>query len=160
MKKIKLFSISILSVLLLFTSCKKDDNGTDDNDPQNNKNFLSAKIDGVDFLTDFPIYLSITEKDVTISGQDEQNTMNIQISIFDYNGPGTYTIESGTETENIMTYIKGSVWQASDDIGSGTVTFIREGKFLKGTFSFNGVSLQDNTTKNITEGLFNVQIVF
>ncbi len=158
MKTIKLLSIGVLSIFLIVTSCSKDDL---DNVLQTEDNYFSAKVDGVDFFTDFPLYLSSTEQIITVSGQNEQNTINIQISIFNYDGPRTYTIDNNTLNENGMIIVDDSgTWLTNKDNGSGSVTFVKEGRYLKGTFSFNAIHSQNGTTKNITEGKFNVQIIF
>ncbi len=153
--KIALFTVLIFT---LFNCSSDDDSGQGQED---GTNFMSAKIDGENFFTDFPLYLPSTEQIITVSGQNDQNTINIQISIFNYNGPGTYTMGNNIPNENaIITLANGSVWITNQNNGSGTVTFIREGNFLKGTFSFNAVKELDGTTIDITEGEFNVQIIF
>jgi len=159
MNKIKLVSISILSVLLFFTSCSKDDKQST---PQNEEEeiFLSAKIDGIDFFTDFPLYISFTEQEIAVSGQNDENTLNIQITIVNYSGPGSYPIGSSNDNENIISLLDNGVWLTDKDNGTGTVTFIEEGDFLGGTFSFDAVNPQNSMIKNITDGEFYIQIHF
>lgn len=153
--KIALFTVLIFTIF----NCSSDDDSGQGQESETN--FMSAKIDGEDFFTDFPIYLSSTEQIIAVSGQNDQNTINIQISIFNYTGPGTYTIDNNNPNENVISIIAdGGVWLTDENSGSGTVAFIKEGRFLKGTFSFNAVNGLDGTTKNITEGEFNVQIEF
>jgi len=144
----------VTTFMLLACSSNDEDNIIEET------NFMSAKIEGQDFFTDFPIYLAPTEQIITVSGQNEENTVNIQISIFNYNGPGTYAIDTNNQNENIISIIEnGTVWLTDKDNGSGTVTFTEEGNFLKGTFTFIALNSSQEAI-NISEGKFKVQYQF
>jgi hypothetical protein len=157
MKTTRQLILSILFLAITFYSCSSDD---DSGQGGGETNFMSAKIDGEDFFTDFPLYFSTTEQIIAVSGQNDENTINIQIAIFNYNGPGTYTIDTNNQNENIISIIEnGTVWLTDQDNGSGTATFTEEGNFLKGTFVFTAVNSNQETII-ITEGQFNVQFQF
>lgn len=154
--KIKLLSISILSVFLIVTSCSKAES---DNGSQNTKHFLTAKINGVAISVDLPLVYPI-DKDADgylISASAE--TFGIGIGLNQPVALGTFAIKAGElvpqlrYTETSATSAK--VWEAYDKFGSGTITItaINE-KSIEGTFSFTGINRKDDTTKEITDGKF------
>ncbi|MCF6351901.1 MAG: DUF6252 family protein [Cyclobacteriaceae bacterium] len=158
----KLVSISILSILLFLISCSKDD----EQSPQTDNYYLTAKIDGVDFSADASSLVSF--------GADGTGFFNIKgirsngdfiaITLISPTATGTFTMSNNinsTAPRTTYSIPPGDNWsthvlQGTAIIGSGTATVtINNDTYMEGTFSFTGYNPLDNfSPKVITEGKF------
>lgn len=142
----KMFSTIILTLVILttaFTGCKKDD-------PAPESNFVSAKIDGVNFVSDTVICLSGSGSltFTSICGEEK-----IILTIPENTTVGNHTINYSTY--NIMYFDKvGTIYNAQG--GSIRVgKYDAAGKAIEGTFTmtmYNGMA-----NKTLTDGVFKVK---
>jgi len=156
MKKI----ILLLTATILFSCSDTKKNKISDGnkiDQAQSDCFLSAKIDGVDFYTDKPIYFS-AQNIITLAAVSKDKTEKIRIYINYNKGPATYTFGKGIFNSDNMIYTHNKIdWLAAKIKGKGTITLTEEGGYLIGEFSFTGVN-NEGSTKKITEGKFKVKI--
>lgn len=153
-----LFSKAVLILLLIpamLSSCSSDDDSGSEQDGY----YLTAKVDGVDYSTDF-VTVSTTP-DLTdiylITAVGE--TASFGLSLKSPISTGTFT--SNTDEETVLFYQvlnPYAVWSASEDTGSGTIIITENtNTYIKGTFSFTGENPADNSSKVITQGKFKAQ---
>lgn len=168
MKTLQIKTIfAILICTTLFLSCSNDD---DDGSSSGGDEFLTAKIDGVDFAASTDpatiIGATITNGILAVQGGDNDgNTISFQI--FGYNGVGMYkTADALTSTNQIMyvTISPVATWSSSGvtsitGITPGSIEVTSEdGTTVEGTFTFEGYNAQDMTTKNVTVGKFKAEL--
>lgn len=160
--KIKFLLIAVFTVFT-FTSCNNNDGegGGSDGDE-----FLTAKIDGVDFAASTSpatiIGATITNGLLAVQGGDNSgNTISFQI--FGYTGLGVYATADALIGTNSIRYITISPVATWDSSGVTSITGIAPGRIevtfddgesVEGTFSFEGYNASDMTTKVITAGEF------
>ncbi len=155
----KVITIVLLLVLTVRCSDAKEKKIANDIKIEQSQNdtFLSAKIDGVTFYTDAPIYFS-AQNIITLAAVSKDNTEKIRIYINYNKGPATYTFGEGISNSDNMVYTNTKVhWLAAKTKGEGTITLTEEGGYLIGKFSFTGVNKEDSSTKQITNGEFKVK---
>jgi hypothetical protein len=178
MKKSMYLILLCLSVII--SSCSSDDNNDTDNGDNNNDNnnntteeYFRAKVDGADFIASTDPASLIGATVSTNSGMTvaaaQGSTNNgdfINLSIVNYNGPGTYTTGDSMTNPNMIMYgtLPANVWAsnfasflAGINPGQINITSDSDG-ILEGTFSFQGYNADDMTTKNITQGNFKAMI--
>jgi hypothetical protein len=151
-----IFKTVLLTFLLInLYSCTNDDSLPEE---EETNLFIKAKINGVQFESNSPITLNaLTEPNIiTISGQNEDNTIFIQLYIKNYNGSGTYTAGQGISNENslLITNQDGAFLTNFESGDNGIIIINENGNNLTGTFSFNGFNFQANTSIVITQGSF------
>jgi len=149
MKTLKIITILLLTIITY--SCSSDNVA----DEQEETHFIKAKIDGTTFLSDFPVIQNL-DNVLAIDGQNNNNTILVQIYIKLYNGSGTYTCGSGIENENSFFILNNGSWIADKDFGTGTITITENGKLLTGTFSCTAIKGTTGESMNITEGTFRI----
>ncbi len=158
MKKIKLISISILSVLIFLTSCGNDDDSTN----QEQNYYFTVKIDGVEhsFNKDLANLKIIGVNAIQVANamsishlDDNGNSKSISFNINDIN--------ISTPTDDFLAAFhldgQGGVWDPDHSTTRDSkVMTISENNdtYIKGTFSFTGHNAVDDTTKEFTEGRF------
>ncbi len=168
MKIMKLIMLLMISASLFgLNACSSDD----DNGGENGDEFLTAKVSGSNFeaaqdpTVIVGAQLSGSGASTVLAiqgGESSGNTVNM--TVFGYNGPGTYkTGESLTSTNSIQyieispigTWGSNSATAALGTLQAGTITITSEdGVTVEGTFSFEGYNATDQTTKNVTGGKF------
>ncbi|MEZ4874144.1 MAG: DUF6252 family protein [Flavobacteriaceae bacterium] len=171
MKSIKILSF-FLFVSLVLVSCKKDDDGG--GDPQAASGTLTAKVNGTSF-TSLEIATTANEvtgngvTTITIQGSDA-NGKGVVMIINGYSGVGSYEISDSNTIFNTATYIEANIsnpansqsWMAPFQ-NSGVAGEIniseKNDTTIKGTFSFEAKNANDNSTKSITEGSFNMNLM-
>jgi hypothetical protein len=121
---------------------------------------LTAKIDGKNYqASELTIGAVLNGEILAIQGGTNSGE-TIRINIINYTGVGTYRTGDGLANLNSVSYITlnpVATWSSTFDIGSGTIEITSEdGSVVEGTFSFIGIS--GNTDKNITNGVFKVNI--
>ncbi len=150
MKKI----ITLIVLIVMSFSCS--DAQKSKTDQTKNDSYLTAKIDGVNFLIDAPYYYS-AQNIITLAAVSKDGNEKIRIYINYNNGPTTYTFGKGISNSDNMAYTNNKThWLAAKTKGNGTITFTEKGNYLMGEFSFTGVNKENNSTKQITEGKFRV----
>ena len=169
MRRINQFFYVLMTVAAIsFTACSSDD---DNNGGGNNAaaGTITAKINGADFDSlELTTIATSAAGNMIIQG-NQADGKSIIMSIFGYNGPGTYEF-SGVDPLilHIASYIEADAnnpmntqtWSAPyDSTLSGTVTITEEtSDNLKGTFEFTGQNANDMTTVAVTEGSFDVAL--
>lgn len=136
--------------------------GCSSNDDNNNNDegfYMRAKIDGVPFEVTGELlctYANIVTFNIQANKQGAQE--GITLTLFPNNiSTQTYNMQ---QTSNVQ--ISGQYYLNDDSYatiqnpnGSITITeYDPNAKIIKGSFSFIGKHLSNNTTKNITEGSF------
>jgi len=171
---------TFLCLALVFTSCSSDDDNNEGGDNGGNNGngaaeFFTAKVDGVNFEAsqDPATLIGATKTQQAgvslFTAQGSTNEGNaINMSIFGYDGPGTYTTGDNLTNTNIIQYIEISPigsWMSS--LASAAVGGLQAGEIIitsdsdgvvEGTFSFEGYNGDNMTTKMITEGRFKVNV--
>lgn len=169
MKIFKKTALLLCSVLLIsFSSCSSDDDGGSGN--ASPSGVITAKVDGTAFTS-----LEITSvasqvtagpnTTVTIQGNSSTQAFNLIINGFE--GVGTYVLSD----DNVFisaSYIEPNVndpqnsqtwnapYQDSGVVGEIKVSSDSDDNIV-GTFYFTCKNANDGSTKNITEGTFNLE---
>ena len=162
--------LMLIALALVFTtsSCSKDDDGGDGGGAAsgtikakiNGNNFTSAEISTQGTITNASGMQTFMLIGSNSSGQ------GIMVTIIGFDGEGTYQIGGGANISVAASYsetdinnpMDTQVWQAPfDDSIAGEIKFseVTDTK-AKGTFHFTAKNGGDGSTKEITEGSFNV----
>jgi hypothetical protein len=162
----KTFKKSIYLLLVItgvaFSSCNKNDDSNDEGEQNNGgTEFLTAKVNGVDFeaAQDPAVIVAATIGNNVLAFQGGKNNgETIRGTINGYNGVGTYLTGNDISNTNSLMYLTltpVASWMSTFDIGSGTVevTF-DDGNTIEGTFMFEGFNAQNQTNKTVTQGNF------
>ncbi len=149
--------VLLLALTFSFSDAKKKKKTNDNKVEQaQNESFLKAKIDGVAFYADDPIYFSAQDI-ITLAALTKDKNEKIRIYINYNKGPATYIFGKGISNSDNLVYTNNKVhWLAAKTMGEGTITITEEGGYLLGEFSFIGVNKENNSTKHIAEGEFRV----
>jgi len=155
-------TLTVILLIILTTSCDKEKKPDVESTPvavKESTYFVKAKIDGEEFFSNLP---SVIFDDVnyrfTIFANTMKPRMQINISIKDYKGSGTYTAGIDIKNKNIFTVIKSGNAVADKNVGTGTITIKQDEEIVEGTFSFTA-NYQDGTGNigekvTVTEGSF------
>jgi hypothetical protein len=149
--------ILILTVTLACSDTKKNKpKGSNAVIQANTDAFMSAKINGVKFYSDNPIYNKFDDQ-IDLYGISKDKSEKILFHIVYDNGPSTYNMGKVTNKKGNMIYTQNNVpWIVSKHRGKGTITLTEKGDYLIGEFSF--LAGDENITKQITEGKFKVKM--
>jgi len=147
-------------LILVTISCsntkKNKVNGGNKIDQTQNDTYLKASLNGEVFYVDNPIYFS-AQNIITLAAVSKDGSEKIRIYINYNKGPATYTFGLGISNSDNMIYTHNKTdWLAAKTKGDGTITLTEDGAYLLGKFSFIGVSKEDKSTKQITNGKFRV----
>ena len=155
--------------VVAITSCSKDDDGGSSGTA--GEGTITAKVNGTQVTT-----LEITTAANTVTGggvtvltlQGNTSSQGFTMIINGYEGVGTYEITD----ENVFitaAYIEPNVsdplntqfWNApfqdSGSVGEINVSEDADGRVI-GTFNYTAKNPDDGTTKNITDGSFNIEV--
>jgi hypothetical protein len=117
--------------------------------------YLSAKINGKDFIAtnnniSFQLHTVSNAQWIVIEGIVDGEVLTLQ--------PSGHSFPPGMVLENPGPYgslnsltIGQNVWTSEDPV---EITDIISNKIVKGTFSFTLTNSEDNSTKSVTEGVF------
>ncbi len=160
--------IMMISVVTVFTSCSSDDDGGSNGAAASGT--ITAKIDGTQFtsleITSFANSTTVGGQTILIlQGNTSEQAINMQIT--GYEGTGTYEISDANVFIN-ASYIEPDInnpansqtWSApyQDSGVAGEIKISEETDTnVVGTFSFTCKNSNDDTTKTITEGSFNLE---
>lgn len=169
MKTLKILSL-ILFVSVSVMSCKKDDDGGDSADNNAASGTITAKVDGANFTsnTSFTVATRITaggQTTLTLQGSNNGGKGIVMI-INGFEGAGSYDIGGGSNVFVTGSYVEANAsnpsasqtWMAPFDqtvAGEINISEVNDTKVL-GTFNFTGKNSNNNSTKNITDGNFNI----
>lgn len=164
MRNLKQFVLFLTTVSILqFTSCSNSDDGENNNGDE----FLTAKIDGVDFAASQSPAVIVGAQStngvlVVQGGDNDGNTINFTIQ--NYTGAGTYNTGDNITNANLIQYLQINPvagWAsnlATAAVGGLTIGVIEitsdNGTTVEGTFSFEGYNGTDQSTKMISQGKF------
>lgn len=173
MKKIKqLGTLAFLALALTFGSCSSDSDGGSTSAAGDGT--ISAKVDGKTVTTIKAGTVGVVNsngdfKMLTLTGSS-MSGQAISITVFDFNGNGTYNLITDDGPSVSFTYTAldfndpqntNNVWVApgGDMTGTtGTLTVTESStERVKGTFSFKGVN-NLGTFKDVKSGSFNVSL--
>ncbi|NIK93131.1 DUF3869 domain-containing protein [Mangrovimonas sp. CR14] len=169
----KTFKLTLMLFMALgfvtLTSCKKDDDGGDPGDTQAASGTITAKINGESFtsleITSFATVQSGGGNTVLVmQGNSSSQAINIQINYYD--GVGTYDITDESVfilasyiEPNTQNPAQSQTWSAPFD-ASGVVGEINISEetdaTIKGTFQFTAKNPNDGSTREVTDGSFNL----
>lgn len=168
MKNLKQIMLLVMTITMVsITSCSKDDDGGGGG--LAGAGTITAKVDGTSVTT-----LEITSAANTATGggqvtlviQGNTASQAFNMIINGYEGVGTYEI-SDSNVFIIASYIEPNVsnpmdtqtwsapYQNSGVVGEINVSEDANGK-IKGTFNFTAKNTNDGSTKNITDGSFDL----
>lgn len=150
-KKFTLLFMASLTVLALFTGCKKDD---DEDDTPTYTNVLSAKIDGMSFTASLPI-AQMTMGIIQIGGSSGAGSMQIILS-YDVT-PGTVSITDNTEEAIYWDSGQESYWP-----GTGSVVVSKHdvvNNVIEGTFTASLEEFSSSAALEVTNGVFKISYV-
>ena len=143
-------ALILLLISVMLGSCSSNDDSSDSGD---SNYVLTAKVDGVNFSRD----------NVVVSALNSQTDFYTILAVGDTSigltlsspvSTGTFTA-SETTVFSYQQNVPFIVWGANADAGSGTITITENtDTYIKGTFSFTGFNPADNTSKEVTEGVF------
>jgi len=146
-------------------------NNNDNDTPNIDDTFLTAKVDGVDFEVRGSLFAvttnisGITSTSMGATYDDESKTITMGITNLNNTGTGTYPLfdasihdaQTSPYTSTLI-YGEGDIgWYATFFQGnvSGTITITAlDTNYVFGTFHFIGFDIDSQTEKNITEGAF------
>lgn len=170
LKTLSLLLICAFGMAIIFTSCRKDDDGGDGADAS--AGTIKAKVSGSDFKSEGQMATATyvaQGKMLTIYGIDT-NGRAVQIIINNYDSStGTWKIPNGTGSIGVVgSYIEANTsgaqtWVAPYE-GSGEIGEVKISEFsatgsVKGTFSFKARKQNDNSSfKEVNEGSFNLTV--
>jgi hypothetical protein len=171
MRTLKQFMLLVMTMSLVsLSSCSKDDDGGSGGNAA--EGTITAKVNGNQFtsleMTSFA-NLTTASGQTTLVMQGNTQSQAINMIINGYNGVGTYEI-SDSNVFIIASYIEPNIsnplntqtWSAPFQ-NSGIVGEINVSEQtntnIKGTFSFTCKNSNDGSTKDITEGSFNLGIM-
>lgn len=164
--------MSLVMAALLISSCKKDDDGGGGGPAA--EGTITAKVDGTR-VTTISMVTFATRQDNFLNLQG--NTGGTSSKAFNFAilgtvSPGTYSIGGGANISNTATYVETEInlsnptqpvvktWSAPYDasaVGEIKISEITSTHVI-GTFSFKGKN-DDGSTKNVTDGSFNVKFL-
>jgi hypothetical protein len=170
MKTLKFFSLLIF-VSLSVLSCKKDDEGGDEGTA--GAGMMTAKVNGADFQS---LEGTATAQESNSGGvrviavsAGTIDSENLQIIIQNFDGIGTYDlslINIGTYSylpdptnPDPNTVVVYTTVNGTSSNGEINITSYSESN-VKGTFSFTGYNVDDNTdTVSVTNGSFDLEVM-
>ncbi len=169
----KLTYLFLATLVLMTASCKTDDDGGNGGDAASGT--LIATVDGDNYESE-PAGTSATRVNaggtttIVLNANSTAAGSNrvFAITMNGIDAEGTYDIGGGANISINALYIEASAtnpnnaqtqtWQApfNDTIaGEMNIAEITESK-IRGTFSFTGQNTEDNSTRTITDGSFNI----
>ncbi|PWI31148.1 hypothetical protein DI383_00290 [Flavobacteriaceae bacterium LYZ1037] len=172
MKTLKHVTLLLMCVsLITFSSCSKDDDGGDGGGDQGAASgTITAQINGDSFTSlEMTSFASSTtgggQTTLILQGNTQSQAINMIIN--GYDGVGTYElsdsnvfISASYMEPNVSNPTNSQTWSAPYQ-DSGIVGEIKISEetdtHVKGTFHFTGKNSNDNSTKSITEGAFNLK---
>ena len=172
MKSLKKLGILLLTTIFLNTlsSCSKDDDGGSGGAAA--EGTITAKVDGTTVSSETMLTTGVligtgSASTLTLQGTNTAGK-GYQIIINGYEGVGTYEIGGTSSVFVVGNYIESNVsnpsatqtWAAPfDDTVAGQlqISSATSSKVI-GTFNFTGKNTENNTTKTISEGSFNVNL--
>jgi len=149
MKKIALLLSLTAVILILTTSCKKEDDN-----PTPSGGTMTLKADGTDWSATLAVMAVNSGGIITVTGSDS-NAHQAQVTVMG-SSTGTYQIVQGGANSCRWTTGLGQndTYSANGIIGSGSITITElTSTSVSGTFSFQGVNTAQNTV-SVTEGQF------
>ncbi|MFK7748766.1 MAG: hypothetical protein AB8B65_10265 [Kordia sp.] len=158
-KQFNVFCIAILTVTMI--SCNNDDDVATMDTANTAGEFLTAKVDGVDFSAMEVSVTATTSNNVLSLVGGDSNGNTFQMAIQNYNGVGTYVTGDVITNSNAMSYITVTpfaLWTSTFDTGNGTLEVTTDdGSIIEGTFEFLGY--KDASTRILfSDGEFKANI--
>jgi len=156
-------SIKLLLILIsgcfILTGCSNDD------DVDIADQYLTAKVDGVDFVAESKRSIKILRNtndygtNLYVKGMSTEGDF-IEFSVYGYDGPGKYYFGDNYFNSSWIKYHQTSNledWESIMDLSNKSsfveILFI-DGNSMEGIFSFNGKSKITGISKIVSEGAF------
>jgi hypothetical protein len=174
MRNLRQFMLLVMvGSLVTLTSCSGDDDSSGSGGGAASGT-MTAKIDGANYSNTNNIgqatLAQLPQGDNLIVQSSNSDGQSINLVIWNYNGPGTYDIDSSGTNPNTAIYTETDVdinnpqnstteaWQApyqNSELGTITITEETDTN-VKGEFSFKAKLSTGNSVINVTEGQFNL----
>ncbi|MEZ4858552.1 MAG: hypothetical protein R2781_07050 [Flavobacteriaceae bacterium] len=169
MKTLKILSFFLFASLVL-TSCKKDDDGG--GDPQAASGTMTAKVNGANFES---LEGTVAAQESNSNGvraigisAGTVNSENLQMIIQNFDGVGTYELNifnigtysylpdpNNPDPSTVVVYMAVNGTTSGGEVNISSYSSDR----VKGTFSFTGYNIEDNTdTVQVTNGSFDIAV--
>jgi len=168
MKKLTNLVLILLVFLITLIGCSKDDSVNELNDE-----FLTAQVDGADWSINKSTGIISCEKIITSRGvinllikARSVNGDYMELYIDNYVGKRAYTFGDNILNDNKMSfsqYENGNSWNVlinpnRDKTLNNLEVLDDNGKYLKGSFNFEGTNMKDMSIKKFQNGNFNFKI--
>lgn len=161
----------MMVIAATISSCSSDDSSQDPVGGGDNPGVLNAKVNGVEFRSlpqeaEGMVVSSDGQSYLSFAGRDGQGR-ELGISIDHFEGVGTYNLfDPNSGNVGIGMYIEGEgdnvqAWMIpveGGQIGKLIVTDYTPNQRIKGTFYFEAYNPFNETTKNVTEGVFDLRV--
>ena len=176
MRNLILKTTACLFAILFFASCSKEGNNDQEEEGLTTGTFLTASVDGKDFNAKENPLFAVTENVSGISTtvivtEDQDDSNELALSIFNLNGTGTYTLLTETDDIETSSYIPFFRYASSNNVEasaaiaaltntSATISITEfSDEYIAGSFSFTAYNVANDTTVTITEGEFRTRRV-
>lgn len=171
MKNLKQIMLLVMVVSLTnLTSCSKDDDGGSGGGAASGT--IKAKVNGSQFTSlEMTSFANLTSGggQTTLVMQGNTSSQAINMIINGYDGVGTYELSDSNVfitasyiEPNVSDPLNSQTWSAPFQ-DSGVVGEIKIAEqsdtTIKGTFHFTCKNANDDSTKNITDGSFNLELM-
>lgn len=167
MKTLFLSFALAISASILFSGCNNDDDMT-----QIDQEFLTAFVDGEEFMVDGSKTLVECQKMVTEFGTinisvkvETEEGKSIEFLVLNYYGPGIYPVGNNLLNGNWMNYtepIPEGFWSTRNNIMGSDKDFLDirqdDGSYLRGAFSFEAFDEIGTSLRRVSDGNFNIKI--
>jgi len=172
----KLIYLFLGCALMTSISCSSDDDSSSDNNNSAENGVVKAKIDGTSYAST-PMGTQASRVDanggttVVITSNDLASGRNLTFTMNTLDGLGTYDIGGDNSIFIVVSYIETDAsdlnnvdvqtWSApfegGEKAGEVTLTELSDTKVM-GTFYFTGKNSENGSSKEITEGSFNIDL--
>ena len=167
MKTLFLSFALAISASILFSGCNNDDDMT-----QIDQEFLTAFVDGEEFVVDGSKTLLECQKMVTEFGSinlsvkvETEEGKTIEFLVFNYYGPGIYPIGNNPLNGSWMKYtepVPEGFWSTRNNMMGSDIDFLEitqdDGSYLSGGFSFVAFDDIGTSLRTVSDGSFKIKI--
>ena len=161
-RKLSFLLIGLISLSVIFNSCRKDDDEGDDKSTSGLH--LNAKVNGGEYKS-YVEPTGVATGGMLVIQSSDSNGNSIQIQIANYNGKGTYNSGGNDLTKGYINYMKmvsiGNMKTYTSVRGTGKVEVTEASTTeVKGVFTATAYeNISGSTDKvDITEGTFTAKI--
>ena len=161
MKTFRTFFYALMVYSVALASCTKDDDNAEPDNSDNGSGTLTATVNGSYFDATLAVQAVFENGVLSVAGNNG-NAQQLQITLLNPDGAGTYQIGGNMANPNTGMYVDGpsaeETYTTMVGVGNGSVeiTEFTDSK-VKGTFSFTARNTGGNEV-HVTDGRFDVNI--